>query len=212
MAFDFSDYVEHPRFGRKPRYTGLSPKRYGDDAVLHWWSKDDTRIPNTAIAADCAKQEASLFPVTHYFDESCVCVDCKRPFLFFAAEQKYWYEGLQFNLSSACIRCPVCRKSQQKTARYKQRYETLLRIENPSTEQLIEKVACCLSLIEVGRFGVTKVANMRCTLKRIPMKPQVHSLWERIEKIESKAASRLAVMKPKPQGFNKLSQNGNGTC
>ena len=41
--------------------------------------------------------------MTHYFDAKRVCRKCERPFLFFAEEQKYWYEDLRFPLEADCL-------------------------------------------------------------------------------------------------------------
>lgn len=61
---DFASFVEHPRFGRGPRFTGLNPvpgtPKSGAPAVhLHWWSVEASRIADTAIEADVSKQKAS---------------------------------------------------------------------------------------------------------------------------------------------------------
>jgi hypothetical protein len=34
---------------------------------------------------------------------------CKRPFLFFAREQQYWYETLHFRVEADCNECVECR-------------------------------------------------------------------------------------------------------
>src|SRR5687768_13036282 len=93
---DFEDYVEHPRFGRGPRTTGLNPKEIPLKTFFHWHSPRGVRVDNTAIEADVARQNAPTIGVTHYFDSRRVCRTCSRPFLFFAEEQKYWYETLGF--------------------------------------------------------------------------------------------------------------------
>ncbi len=93
------------------------------------------RIPGTAIVADPSKQTRATVPVTHYFDLERSCRDCKRHFIFFAEEQKYWYEELGFGLESDCVRCTECRKKQQGIAWLKERYESLFHIEPKSAEE-----------------------------------------------------------------------------
>src|SRR5262245_27545254 len=97
---EFDYYVDHPRYGQRPRITGLHPiepatfepgRPY---VIFHWHSSESDRIANTAIKADVSLQHITTMPVTHYFDLKRVCQDCRRPFLFFAAEQKHWYEEL----------------------------------------------------------------------------------------------------------------------
>lgn len=96
MSPEFREFVTHPRYGQGPRFTGLNPEN--DNATgrvfLHWHSPQGVRIPNTAIPADVSRQVPATIPVTHYFDAKRRCADCGRAFLFFAAEQKYWYEEL----------------------------------------------------------------------------------------------------------------------
>src|SRR5690554_738010 len=101
----YDSYVEHPRYGRKPRITGLNPVNDYRRVFLHWHSGDDCRIPNTAVEADLSRQSPAAVPVTHYFDVKRACRDCGRPFIFYALEQKHWYEELGFCLEADCVRC-----------------------------------------------------------------------------------------------------------
>jgi hypothetical protein len=55
-------------------------------------------MASTAVAADVSRQIFTTMPVTHYFDVKRVCRGCQRPFLFFADEQKHWYEELGFSI------------------------------------------------------------------------------------------------------------------
>jgi len=119
---EFADFVEHPRLGKAPRQTGLDRSQDEPGVILHWRSKPETRVPGTAIEADLERQTPATFPVTHYFDERRICRDCGRRFLFFAAEQKYWYEERGFPLDSDCVRCPPCRKKRQEAIRAHKEY------------------------------------------------------------------------------------------
>ena len=64
----YADYVEHPRYGKSPRVTGLNPQTDGGDVFIHWHSPKDCRIPDTAIVADTTRQKAATVAVTHYYD------------------------------------------------------------------------------------------------------------------------------------------------
>ena len=98
---EYATYIEHPRYGRRPRITGMNPETvYGGDVFIHWHSSKKCRIPNTAILADLSQQTPATVPVTHYYDVKRHCLDCGRSFLFFAEEQKHWYEVLGFGLDS----------------------------------------------------------------------------------------------------------------
>ncbi len=191
---DYDDYVPHPRYGRGPRLTGLNPVRKdhyrgGEPMVIiHYRSGPDSRIPNTAIVADIAKQNYTTFPVTHYFDTKRTCRDCRRPFLFFAEEQRYWYEELGFPLDAGCDRCVPCRKRQQGIALTRQRYEELFHVAKPSAEELLEMAECCASIIEAKLFSPRQCEHVRALLHRVPELPRYarrrEELLERVRKLE----------------------------
>lgn len=182
-----ADFVPHPRYGDEPRLTGLNPK---EDWVtcgvhLHWHSPSDVRVPNTAIAADTSRQNQPTIAVTHYFDSRRRCVDCQRSFLFFAAEQKYWYEVLGFPLESDCVRCVPCRKKQRGLEAQRQRYEELFALEDRTPDQDIEFVECALALVAAGVFGRRLLERLRSILKRAEPHRKLESLWKRLREIEA---------------------------
>jgi len=190
----YDEFVDHPRYGRRPNMTGLNPDPMDRDVHLHWntttqeeivarfeaitgkkWPHGDwssysrtRRIPHTAIAADLSRQTPATVPVTHYFDLERTCCDCKRPFIFFAAEQRHWYEELGFGLESDCIRCVECRKRQQGIARQREQYEALFHVEHRTEEQTLQMADACLSLIESGLFPVRQAERVRRLLNSIP--------------------------------------------
>jgi hypothetical protein len=192
MATDNKKFVPHPRYGQGPRITGLNPQNnFVSGAVfLHWHSGDDTRVPNTAIAADTSRQRKPTIPVTHYFDSRRACVDCGRSFLFFAAEQKYWYEVLGFPLESNCIRCVPCRKQQRGLEAQRQRYEELFSIDPRSPDEEVEFVECSLALVAAGIFGRRVLERVRSILKKAGPLEKFESLWQRLREMESTARER----------------------
>lgn len=190
----YRDFVEHPRFGKHPKVTGLNPSPMDADVQLHWnattheeiveqyesiigkkwphgnfsdYASRSKRIPNTAILADTAKQTRATVPVTHYFDLERRCRDCNRQFIFFAEEQRYWYEELGFGLESDCVRCIDCRKKQQGVARLCDTYESLLHLQPRTEEQTIELASTCLNLIDQGVFSAKKREFVRMLLNSI---------------------------------------------
>lgn len=187
MAPEFRDYVPHPRYGQGPRITGLNPENDYTAAkvFLHWHSPPGVRIPNTAIAADPSRQGPATIPVTHYFDARRQCADCRKPFIFFAAEQRYWYEELGFPLESDCVRCAPCRKKQQGVESARQRYEDLFHLQDRTPEQNLEMVECSLKLVEGGLFGRRQLDRVRGILKKVPADPSVQRLKERLNALES---------------------------
>ncbi|HEX4997505.1 MAG TPA: zinc-ribbon domain-containing protein [Terriglobia bacterium] len=184
-------YADHPRYGNKPRITGLNPEPGAPGIHLHWnatsideikrnfeavlgrpWPYGDLatyarpahRISNTAVAADLGRQSKATVAVTHYFDIERGCRDCGEPFIFFAEEQKHWYEELGFGLDSDCVRCVACRKRQQGEARRRQRYEELFREPHRTEKQTLEMIELFLALTESGAFGRRRSSRIRALL------------------------------------------------
>jgi hypothetical protein len=213
----YTKFVDHPRYGQRPNLTGLNPDPTRANVNLHWstktfqevvakyeaivgkkWPHGDysasmkgQRIPNTAIAADTSRQIATV-PVTHYFDLERHCCDCQRLFIFFADEQKYWYEELGFTLNSSCVRCVECRKEQQRIARQRKRYESLFQITARTVEQTLEMAEICLSLIEADVFTSRQLIRVRTLLNTISadepaaVQSQVDDLRFRVKLVDSK--------------------------
>ena len=164
---EYLEFVTHPRYGQRPRITGLNPETdYGGDVFLHWHSPKECRIPNTAICANLSRQAPATVSVTHYFDVKRQCHDCGKPFIFFAEEQKYWYEELGFGLDSDCVRCVPCRKKQQGIARLREKYEELFHIPERTIDQNLEMAECCLGLIEASVFHKQQLQHIRILLTK----------------------------------------------
>jgi len=166
----YADFVEHPRYGRSPRWTGLNPRDDRSHGVyLGWHSRSDERIPDTAIEANTDRQPNATVPVTHYFDLKRKCRDCGRHFIFFAEEQRHWYETLQFYLGADCVRCIDCRLVERDTKRLRERYETLLADNQRSDADILELAEAAMVLIDRGVFGNRCLERVRCQLNSIPV-------------------------------------------
>lgn len=184
----YAEFVEHPRFGRGPRYTGLNPRNSDVGTFLHWHSPGSCRISNTAIAANIAKQCSATVPVTHYYDVERQCRDCGRMFIFFAAEQQHWYEELQFGLDSDCVRCVPCRKRQQTIAHLREQYENLYQQPERDDRQSLTMAECCLALIENGVFTVKQCQRVRAllnTVHRPAFRNRKEAIQQRPQAVES---------------------------
>jgi hypothetical protein len=171
---EYYEYVPHPLYGQGPRRTGLNPEtNYEPGALvkLHWHSPPERRVPNTAIEADVSKQIFTTLPVTHYFDSKRTCNGCRRPFLFFAEEQRHWYEELGFSIEVDCVRCVPCRKKDQGIAHQRRRYEELFHVAKPTDEELLEMAECCLGLIEASLFSPRQHERVRALLRRVSDRP-----------------------------------------
>ncbi|MEL6108529.1 MAG: zinc-ribbon domain containing protein [Planctomycetota bacterium] len=191
----YAQFADHPRYGRRPNVSGLNPSPMDRNVRLHWnatshkeivsqyqavvgkeWPYGDCseycdrtrRIPNTAITADLSRQTPATVSVTHYFDLERQCRDCSRPFIFFAEEQRYWYEELGFGLESDCVRCADCRKRQQGIARHRETYESLFHVANKTDKQTLEMADACLWLIEQDVFTTRQTERVRMLLNSIP--------------------------------------------
>lgn len=182
MSTDYRKFIDHPRYGRFPQITGLNPcndLRTGR-VFLHWHSPPGVRIADTAIAADVARQAPGTIPVTHYFDAERTCVDCGGPFIFFAAEQQYWYEVLEFPLEANCIRCVPCRRSQRGLEFHRTRYEELFHLQNRSPDQEFDFADSALHLVESGWFGTRVLDRVRSVLKKAEANDRCEALRQRV--------------------------------
>jgi hypothetical protein len=111
--------VDHPLYGTVP----LAPVRWRgpDGREQSYWRYDPAfqpPLPAGAVRGDVARQTFCYHHVPKYFyvDENRDCVQCGRPFVFTAQEQKYWYESRQFHFHSVPVRCTGCRR-QRRTVR-----------------------------------------------------------------------------------------------
>jgi len=192
----YENYAEHPRYGRGPRKTGLNPSPYDLNVRLHSNAttikeiqkkfgqvgikipflkelmevrpEEPGRINGTAIKADPKKQKHPTVPVTHYYDIEKICRNCQRHFIFFAEEQKYWYETLQFSLNSDCVLCSACRKTDQFLARNRSTYERLASAKTRDWKENLKMAKSALILVENGVFGTKVVQQIRRLLKTVP--------------------------------------------
>ncbi|MCA8962158.1 MAG: zinc-ribbon domain containing protein [Planctomycetes bacterium] len=194
------DYVEHGRYGSRPRITGLDPDPEDPDVYLHWntgilnreartlleeWTRrsrvpERAAIPGTAIVADIDRQTPAAIAVTHYYDVARECRTCGRPFIFFAVEQKHWYEELGFPLEADCVNCYPCRKAAQALQRTRFRYETLVKHPDPSPDEAAELALARLELMAAGVFGARQIDRVRQFLNRFPDHPAADEVRDRL--------------------------------
>lgn len=189
----FAHFVEHPRFGKGPRGTGLDPANTPDGSVfLHWHSGPDVRVPGTAIAAATAEQLPATVQVTHYFDAKRICRKCRRPFLFFAEEQKHWYEVLKFPLEADCLECVPCRKEEQHLHRAQREYAALLADPARSEEQTLDLVERGVLLVESAVHANKSLPRLRALLKPAlvsgagSIRSRAEALSARIKRVEGR--------------------------
>ena len=126
--------------------------------------------------------------IRYYFDSRRICRDCKRPFLFYAEEQKHWYEKLGIPLEINCIRCTPCRRKFRGANRARKRYSELLAVSKPSSPELMELVSISLDLIAAGEFSAHQrmFDQIRMWLNRLAKdKNQIKTRLELIERLKN---------------------------
>lgn len=141
--------MPHPRHG-----TAVVPS--GHDLTeaevrgSYYGYRDETIYPESAIPADCSRQNFSTFPRGYYVDMLMVCRACERPFLFFAREQQFWYEELHFYIDTACQYCPECRREQHEFRERLRRYSEQVGREGLSDAELATLVGDAVFLWRAG--------------------------------------------------------------
>ena len=120
-----SDLVRHPRYGAAPVSSGLAVPK---EEILHghWSYQRDTIYPESVLVADASKQNYATFPRKYYVDVLRYCRSCNRGFIFFAREQKHWFETLRFYTDADCVHCTDCRRENQTVRRRLRRYSDLI--------------------------------------------------------------------------------------
>jgi len=215
------EYVEHQRYGSRPRITGLDVDPDDPDVFLHWstglLSQDSWRvleglgvdpdelgetaevIPGTAVVANLEIQTPATVAVTHYYDIARPCRDCDRMFIFFAVEQKRWYEELNFPLEADCVRCYPCRAEMRALQKLRFRYEELVGQEELDEDEHLELALCRLELVEERVFGGKQASAIRAFLNKYPDHPQGPEIRFRVEQISPHAiGDRLVKGRRRP--------------
>jgi len=161
---EYKDHVEHPRYGRRPNRTGLN------EPESCWRYMDEHAIANTGVRADLQRQNSCLSRINIYYDLDKKCIDCKQSFIFFALEQKHWYEELRFPIDADCVRCSSCRKLDRENKRHKARYDELV-VQNPkdrSWEENLELAELAIQLADDKVLAFRSFNHVRECLNLIP--------------------------------------------
>jgi len=161
-----AELVPHPHYGRSPQLNGV-PLKDAAAFCLYEYQASWT-FPTTRIVAIPSRQNYSVMPWTDYFDVLRKCRDCSRWFVFFAKEQQYWFEELQFFVDSTCVRCAECRRQQRHRKEAQRRYAEMLAEPSPDAAQLTQLLTNTLYLWKEGVLHrqhqldkvITKVAEM----------------------------------------------------
>lgn len=163
------DVVPHPRYRGKQQRSSL---RLSEQEIRRsYWRYARAHIfPQTALPADVKAQRYALFPRPYYVDMLKTCVECSRAFIFYAREQRYWYETLGFYIDVDCVRCVECRRKQHAVKRHLERYAELNARESLSRKEMMDLVDECIFLFQQGKLK--KLSHLggikNSALQRIP--------------------------------------------
>ncbi len=162
--------VPHSRYGDKPRASGCdeavaaAQKEWGGETFRGWV------FPESAIPADNLKQNYTVSPRLYYVDMKKTCRDCGRYFIFFAEEQRHWYEDLGFFIDADCVRCPECRMADRTLRRRFKRYSQNIKKGDLDDDSLATLVGDAVFLWEHALLKKEETLNrlrkMACS--RIP--------------------------------------------
>jgi hypothetical protein len=143
-----------------------------------WRLASDKIFPESVLLADPEKQNYSMYPRKYYVDVERICRTCHRPFIFFAREQRHWFETLRFFVDADCVLCPDCRRESRAVQRRLRRYSDLHAKPEPSRKELMFLVDDAGYLLERGVLknlsNVGAVKNR--AMKSIPEYPGLQSL------------------------------------
>jgi Probable zinc-ribbon domain len=171
------EFVPHPRYGALPKPSGL---RVSEEELRDgfWRLGREKLYPDSALLADTSKQNFAVFPRKYYVDVRRVCRTCHRPFIFFAREQRYWFETLRFFVDADCVYCPLCRRESRHVQRRLRRYSDLYSRPTPTSKELMFMVEDATFLLERGVLknlnNIGRVKNLAA--RTIPEYPGVKVL------------------------------------
>ncbi len=183
-----SNLAPHPLFGRDVVPSGLGMTR--EDLVAanpHRYYPEGWVFPESAIPADLSRQSFSPVPVRFYVDTLKYCRACDRPFLFFAREQKFWYEDLGFDLGSHPVRCAECRREVRRQRFHFQRYGRLIGATEWTDDELATLVSDAVYLFEKGVLQREQTLRRlkNAALRRLPDHEATASILEVVARLDT---------------------------
>jgi hypothetical protein len=178
-----TEYVPHPRYGSAPRFTS----RKVVDCHSEWAeAKRVPFIPGTAVKATPSRQRSMSWNGHHevhfYVDEVRKCRTCRREYLFFADEQRFWYDILSIPMEVHPVRCARCRKADRQAKRMPREYRELLAMPETSrtAKQHLRLAALGIALRDAGVFTAKLLPKIRSVLKLIP-EPSRDREWKTLD-------------------------------
>jgi len=147
------DLAPHPRARQlAARARGQASRLSNDEIRARTWQMSGAIVPGTALIADATRQRYSWYPRVLYADVLKYCATCARPFLFYAKEQRFWFETLQLPVDVDCRHCAPCRKHLHRVKACLARYATALHAPRLDAKDMKMFVDDALFLFEQGRL------------------------------------------------------------
>jgi hypothetical protein len=121
-------------------------------------------------------------PKYFYVDEERTCVECGQKFTFWAKEQKFWYEKLQFNFHSLAIRCLDCRKARREDVALQKSYAAAVRLASSKPEDpgallsMVEATVAYFQKSGKGDLGRALAATRK--VRKLDAKMRECLFWE----------------------------------
>ncbi|MDX2199271.1 MAG: zinc-ribbon domain containing protein [Phycisphaerae bacterium] len=154
--------VPHPRYGSTPHCSGQVASS-SELLDRHWSARGKIAFRRSAIRATDDNTFRGYSKRLWYVDELHQCCDCGGLYIFFAVEQQYWYETLQFYAGSQSRRCPPCRAAirsgiRDSTAR-RQYYSSIVSRPDLDEKQLVELASCAIDMLRRGELAPSQKLN-----------------------------------------------------
>lgn len=173
MARDRSklrDLVPHPRFGTESVRSGHAVAF--EDLDHCWRSRRETIFLESVLPADTSRQNYVAVPRRFYVDVLKECRKCHRRFIFFAREQKFWFEELHFYIDADCIHCPKCRRDEHQMRAAIERYSRNAKRREMNDDELARHVDDLCVLFEAGILKNVEKASWAVSAARKRLDPK----------------------------------------
>lgn len=163
------DLVAHPRAREMAR---RAPGRVAHLSVAEiearvWQVRAGSALPGTAVFADVSRQNYPLFPRPIYVDMLKTCRTCHRPFLFYANEQRFWFETLRLPIDVDCVNCVPCRKHARRVKASLDRYANALNAARLDAKDMKTFVDDTQFLLEQGLLrNLSRVGALKNRARR----------------------------------------------
>ncbi len=144
------DLVPHPRARQMAASSHGRRPQMSTDEIRATCFHRGTIIPGTAALANTALQCWCCFPRKLYADILKQCRTCARPFVFYANEQRFWFETLRLPVDVDCVNCPACRKHAHRVKAALARYAKALHELRLDAKDMKTFVDDALFLFEIG--------------------------------------------------------------